>query len=1719
MMAERLTFIMILFLIGVCTLSFAIISYVDPVGFPAPWPDNPSPIIASFEFSDIADLADYYPTGSWSASNGLLSASGSGELRSILNGSETWTNYSIKTLARIAGNIDETDSSYKIFFRTNGSAANFNGYSFEIDSDYTNRFSLRRVVNGIETAPLITSVTSIGFDWNQWQEISITSIGNTFTMYVNGIEVLRYTDLDNPILSGRMGLGFEGTAQVEFDYVRVFSATAGSREWKPYTYQGEVVYDESGNADQSSGGSVSPSNVDIVSSPSLPSVMVYFDSGVMMFRMILGGNPLALTGRGTPFISSTWTVLIDLDGDGFRDFAVELDGTDSGAAPDDIKVFYSTVKDQFLYDSGLIWKQDSARHLYNPTNSDGEPEGPANWDRDPLPSVWDFSRTRVTEFSDPVAGTVYILDFQVPLSALDATSVGGPKLTSDSVFQLAFTTSANTNNPVQKDLAYQGSFTMDRNKPLLFGDPINSTGQISQIPLTSKITVTGCGPSLIEALVQDASILVDGQVRSSVSSVRFFYYFDFDGDGIADDGFDWVLIGDASSTDGFNPWRLNWNTSLIPQGNYIVKAVLVDYQGNTMDSYLQYTDGDLRQAALFENTCSSLNLSISGIVFEDVGNDGYSYVPGTDLPKEGVRVRLYRELDENETLSNGDSFVAETVTDNSGAYSFGPLPPYRYYIAVNSRDIAPAGIKAGFSAEAAWAEQTFKREFIGSSYQDLQAFGGVNPLESDFFSMTSMAVEDNNFQHQSVADITEATEPIDGIDHGFSFNVVVNSADSGINDPGSPGNQGTFRQFVLNSNAIEGPNAAKFVLMTPQNSTSGTNSWWTIKAASAFPGISDAGTSINGIVFSNSNSVAKSNLSSIAGGVAGTSRVSVPEIAGAEIEIDCNNLPNCLRTEGTASDFSLSSIAFFNAGGSLGDQSAALTIEGPNANLTGLILGSRADGTKPSDDLLNRRFGLIFSSSGDLSNSYIAHNGSGLLITGSSVNVHEILVYGNGIGSAGTDGNGVTIESPARQISISNSIVDMNGGNHAGVTHGNGVYTFGDFDVTLENLTVSSSTASGISLKHSENMTLRHTAIHNCLSGPGIRVSNDSATGNFTQNSFYGNRGLSIDLLRNDSTSLIEGVNENSGNLNPDYGNCGVDHPVVTTAYYSDSSLLIEGYVGDSVGSAVFSGATVEIYAALVGEGDTYIANSYGEGLKYLGSTLVDSSGNFSVTIETSSQETTVTGIVILSDSSSEFGPNKQIGAGLAINGYVFEDSNQNRVMDPGEQGIPDVRIELWKYDIGNWFMKDYTETGPDGFFTFSVSQGSYRLVEDSQNLYDSSTEGSDPAGYISTTPNWVELIVENSDRSANFGDFKGFIVKGFVFDDSGAGLLENANNAVKDAGEKGISHTKVVLRNGSDIYTRFTDQEGIYRFYVSGDPAYPITITEYDPGQFTSTGDYDSDGSDPLEERNRILIASGINSETLYSFADVGRLLLSGISSASGKPNSVTFFDHFLAVSTPGTVHLEAISARGFDTTIYEVDSTGGIIEEWDRTAVRNPGLYYIKVAVSVPLNAANGTMDSIIISALQNWSNSSGTDYATTSDTLIVGIDGLVISKETRDFTSSSVWSLVSEGRPGEVIEYRISFSNSGVAPISFLIVTDPLDRNLDLLQDSYTVGELQGNVFLCIGDDEYLLVAEHGGDANQDNAFFENNVLTINVTGIIGPIQPGSSGCLVFKVRITE
>lgn len=1510
-----------------------------------------------------------------------------------------------------------------------------------------------------------------------------------------------------------------------------YPASWPDNEWVPYTYFGNPIFDASGNKDDSNGGTSPRQEVDFVSSQNIPSIQFYADCNNIMFRMALAENPLQLSGLGAPYQSSTWVILIDIDGDGYQDFSIELDGTDQGISPDDIKVFYSTTMSQYLYNGDLIWKQDSAKHPTSSTDTDGEPGKPSDWDRDPSPQIWDFGRTRVVEYSDPSLGTIYFLDVQIPIEVLDVASVGGPKITSDDMFMLAFTTSSNMNNPIQKDLAFQGSYTMALDKSIPFGDIVNACGIISQIPFISKITVSGCDPSQIDANVLDTQTVIDGLVRSTVTSVKFYYYFDYNKNGVADDGFDWFFIGDATTTaNQTRPWSLQWDTSQISQGNYIVKAVVTDDQGNTVDSYMQYNNGDLREVASFYNICSNILINVSGKVFEDIADDGGTFVPGVDLPKTNVKLRFYREVDGNNVLSSGDISIDEINTDTNGHYSFGPLPllPYRYYVVADSKSVTPQSLNSGYTDKDVWAEQTYVREYVGGAYMENNQFGGEDPLISDDFNASSTAVSDNHYEHIAKAEIDNVA--LDNINFGFSFNVILNENDTGDNTQQQDGNQGTFRQFVLNSNAISGANAARFVMMTPQNTSIGGNSWWTIQPTTVLPDITDINTTIDGTVYTPQGAIVDSNTQTFGGGLAGKDNVVIPELNGKEIEIDSNDLQYILKASANANNFTLKNLAFFNGGGNLGDTVAPVVLNSQNFYIDSIVSGARANGSRPTESSLNRRYGLVINGSGMILKSYIAHCGSGLLLAGNDIDVENVIVLDNGIGSSGTDGNGISIVFPAASVTIMNSIIDSNGGTHVGVNHGNGIYTNGDVFTLLQNLTIVYSTASGISLNDSQGAIVKKSIISSSLHGPGIRVNDDSSFGDFTENSFGDNSGLAIDLIRSASSIVIEGVNPNDSILNEDYGNKGIDHPVITIATLSGNTLSIEGFVGQNGPSPDFAGSVIDIYSASAGDRDSYLGKNYGEGIQYLGSLVVDSQGNFEGNITSVSDEIKIVTALTryesfsvsldkLACSTSEFGPNKPIGSGLNIKGYVYEDLNFNKARDYSEPGISGVRIELWKFTDGSWTFQSYTQTDNTGFYSLDASQGTYRVVEDAQNLHDSSNEGSDPAEYISTTPNWVEVIIGTRDTTFNFGDFKGFVVKGYVFDDSGAGVISQANNTIKDQGEVGIPGVSIELINGGDTYTRYTNQEGLYRFFVAGDPVYPIILSQTDLPAYVSTGDHDSDGSVYIEERNKITINSDVNSSTLYNFADVNRLLLEGINNASGLPGNTVIIDHSLLVSTYGSISLEAISALGYNIAIYEVDISGNILDIWDNNEVRSPGRYYLKLFINIPADAISGTLDSITVEAVQNWNNSEGEDTAETYDTLTVGAEGLSIKKETRNFTNNGLWGLSSEAKPGEIIEYRISFVNNGTLPIPSVVITDPLDEDLYLLQNSYEADNSQGNVVLNVDGSEYLLIAEEGGDLNLDWAFCDSGVLTVNITKITGVLEPGSSGWLVFKTKLGE
>src|SRR5690606_18215058 len=75
-----------------------------------------------------------------------------------------------------------------------------------------------------------------------------------------------------------------------------------------------------------------------------------------------------------------------------------------------------------------------------------------NWPNGSNETVWDYGSTRAKLVSTSSC-TEYFVDYQIPISLLDASALGGPAVTRDTPLSMLFCTANSLNNPFQKDCA------------------------------------------------------------------------------------------------------------------------------------------------------------------------------------------------------------------------------------------------------------------------------------------------------------------------------------------------------------------------------------------------------------------------------------------------------------------------------------------------------------------------------------------------------------------------------------------------------------------------------------------------------------------------------------------------------------------------------------------------------------------------------------------------------------------------------------------------------------------------------------------------------------------------------------------------------------------------------------------------------------------------------------------------------------------------------------------------------------------------------------------------------------------------------------------------------------------------------------------------------------------------------------------------------------------
>ncbi len=825
----------------------------------------------------------------------------------------------------------------------------------------------------------------------------------------------------------------------------------------------------------------------------------------------------------------------------------------------------------------------------------------------------------------------------------------------------------------------------------------------------------------------------------------------------------------AASTDITGAASLGGNWTLEYQTGAIQASVLVSAQ----------------EQLSWDHTLPS---SISGTIWEDVNGDANL---ADKVGAAGVTVRLYRDNGSN-LPGPGDALVATTLTNAAGQYSFAGIGNNNvYWVVVDSRTITPsAGLNGGHTASEVWAEETYAVAnniatvtggsiravtYAAGNYQ-LSAmtsagafYGGARGDRSDdgvTLDPTS-AVGAEHIQYVK----TEANTDVTGVDSAFSFNVIDNTrGDATDDDAANPRmQQGSLRQFILNSNAITGTQTANFSIGTGAA---------TITVASLLPSFTDTvvidgttqegwvaapiveitgpntgtdglyldvgsdGSTIKGLILNNFNRAIAlfSSNNVVTGNYSGTNAagtVAKANVAGVWMNSSNNTIGGTSAAERNI--LSGNNLDGVQINGSVGATGNVIIGNYIGLDVTGTVdLGNTNQGVAMYRGAKNNTVG---GTAPGTANVISGNNGEGvrLIDAGTTGNV----VIGNLIGTnaAGTGAIGNTIGVAIRNGASGNTIggtaagtrnvisgnrtagslnpdngtglLISDAGSAGNVVQGNyiGTNTAGAVAAGFGNGTYGVQFQAGVNGNTVGGTAAGAGNIIAGNNGIGVGLQTAAQQDGILGNSIFQNTGLGIDLD-------LDGVTANDGATNVAKANIGMDKPVFTLVGLSGTTLTVAGYVGSSSApSATFAGARVEIFKA----------DASGQGKTYLGFLTTDATGHFGGSL-------TVGGVVVgdkltatatdAANDTSEFGATASVLAGFTVSGTIYNDVSADSSVSVGEGTFSGVTIKLYQDTNGNDLpdaadvLVATTTTGAGGAYSVAAPpNGVYWVVVDSKTI------------------------------------------------------------------------------------------------------------------------------------------------------------------------------------------------------------------------------------------------------------------------------------------------------------------------------------------------------------------------------------------------------------------
>ncbi|HIF9448975.1 TPA: GEVED domain-containing protein [Photobacterium damselae] len=417
---------------------------------------------------------------------------------------------------------------------------------------------------------------------------------------------------------------------------------------------------------------------------------------------------------------------------------------------------------------------------------------------------------------------------------------------------------------------------------------------------------------------------------------------------------------------------------------------------------------------------------------------------------------------------------------------------------------------------------------------------------------------------------------------------------------------------------------------------------------------------------------------------------------------------------------------------------------------------------------------------------------------------------------------------------------------------------------------------------------------------------------------------------------------------------------------------------------------------------------------------------------------------------------------------------------------------------VGDGFVSIWVDLNNDGDFADSNEQLiNDQAVTTGNNSISVILDAASAEGFNGNTVMRVRLCSSaNScntfDGAANDGEVEDhwfellnrIVLSGVVFEDNGVGGATAAHDGLQEGAEVGLGNFTVTVTFNDTGVTGFTSGDVIATDLTSGDGSYQFVIDVdfsgkdllldvvkqadwIDISEADVTGITQVTSSSVTDSQMSVNASAGDDISGL-DFGKVQEPRMEPDNFSEAEPGKSVLFSHKFTAATAGSVNFSIINTEvepandGWNAVLYQDNDCNGVIDGADAQIV-NPVAVSGNTAVCllskvfVPADAPLNALYHYDIAADMIFADSAATGHGVTRQVLdkdtvratFSGAGELKLEKTVRNITQGTAVGVSNQGRPGDVLEYTITFTNVGSGDLTEVSIFDSTPSYTELSQ----------------------------------------------------------------------